>query len=112
MKTEEIVTSDLSKFGARERRMAEDLLKAWRENGLPADFADDDVTVAMNTQSGYVFLTNADYQVCMEEGGRLESFYSCPECGEEGTWADSIKEHGEDGAAACRIWVREIEGAR
>ena len=33
----EIVTTDFSKFGYREREMAEELLKASREQGFPED---------------------------------------------------------------------------
>ena len=109
---DEILTSDLAKFGARERDMAEALLRAWREHGLPLDFNDEEVTVQFNTHSGYVFLTNSDYQVALEEEGKLVSFYSCPECGEEGTWEDSIEDHGKDGKSACRRWVRDIEKQR
>lgn len=80
----EITTTDLSKFGARERQMAEDLLRTWREQGLPEDFSDDEVTIMMNLNSGNVFLTNSDFQVAMMNGDKLESFYSCPYCGHEG----------------------------
>ena len=86
---EEIVTSNFSKFGSRERAMAEELLKASREQGFPEDFDNDGVTISMNMNSGYVFMTNADYQVAMMSGDNLESFYSCPECGNEG-FADEI----------------------
>jgi len=34
----DITTTDLSNFGPRERNMAEKLLRAWREQGLPEDF--------------------------------------------------------------------------
>lgn len=107
MKTEEIVTSDLSKFGARERKMAEDLLKAWREQGLPVDFNDDETTIAMNMNSGYVFLTNSDYQVAMMNGDTLESFYLCPECGHEGF----LEDMDHDGGKECRRYLREIKEA-
>ncbi len=86
---EEIVTSDFAKFGSRERAMAEELLKASREQGFPEDFDDDEVKIMMNIHSGYVFLTNADCQVAMLNGDKLESFYSCPDCGNEG-FADEI----------------------
>lgn len=81
---EETVTSDMSKFGSRERKLAEELLREWRLQGLPEDFYDDKVTIAMNLNSGFVFLTNEEYQVAMMHNGKLESFYSCFECGEEG----------------------------
>lgn len=80
----EITTTDFSKFGVRERKMAEELLKAWREQGLPDDFYNEEVTVMMNLYSGNVFLTNSDFQVAMMNGDNLESFYTDFETGEEG----------------------------
>lgn len=84
-------TTNLSEFGARERLMAENLLKAWREQGLPEDFYEDEVTIMMNTISGNVFLTNADYQVAMLNGDTLESFYYTPYSGHEGFLEDLIE---------------------
>lgn len=78
------ITTDLAKFGARERRMVEELLKAWREQGLPEDFYNEKVTTMMNMQSGCVFLTNSEFQAAMMNDNKLESFYSCPQCGHEG----------------------------
>jgi len=86
---EEIVTSDFTKFGSRERAMAAELLTASAEQGFPEDFEDDGVKIMMNMNSGYVFLTNSDFQVAMMNDDKLESFYSCPECGNEG-FADGI----------------------
>lgn len=95
---EDITTSDLSDFGARERKMAEELLKAWREQGLPEDFDADKVTVMMNKNSGNVFLTNSEFQVAMMNGDTLESFYSCPQCGHEG-FKDEMEHDGNDDCA-------------
>ena len=39
------VTSDFSKFGWRERRMAATLLTASCDQGFPEDFNDDEVTI-------------------------------------------------------------------
>lgn len=80
----EVTTTDFSRFGSREREMAEELLKAWREQGLPDDFENDEVVIMMNFYSGNVFLTNADYQVAMMNDDALESFYTDFETGEEG----------------------------
>lgn len=79
-----ITTTDFSKFGYRERKLAEQLLHNWNEQGLPEDFWDEEVTIMMNTHSGNVFLTNAEFQVAMMNGEKLESFYTDPETGEEG----------------------------
>ena len=83
-----ITTTDLSEFGYRELRELSKLINAMILNGLPNDFADDKVIAMMNKNSGIVFLTNDDYQVCLLEGDELVSFYTCPNCGHEGTKED------------------------
>lgn len=84
MNTQNITTTNLSEFGVRERDILIDLVQAWRDQGLPKDFCDDEVVPMLNTQSGHVFLTNDDYQVAMLNGEILEIWYSCPNCGHEG----------------------------
>ena len=100
---QEVTTTDFSKFGYREREMAEELLKAWREQGLPDDFDNDSVIIMMNFYSGNVFLTNADYQVAMMNGDTLESFYTDFETGEEG-FKDELTEE-----ALTRLGLNEEE---
>ena len=97
-------TTNLAEFGYREKKMAAELLTGMCQ-GLPDDFDDNEVTVMMNTSSGNVFLTNSDFQVAMMNGDKLESFYSCPECGHEGFKEEM--EHGE-GNAECRRYLRDI----
>jgi len=97
-------TTDLSQFGWRERRMAAELLTASCDKGFPEDFNDDEVVIMMNSNSGNVFLTNSDYQVAMMNGDKLESFYSCPECGHEGFAEDMA----HDGNAECKRYLQEI----
>jgi len=80
----EITTTDLAKFGWRERKMAAELLNAMCEQGLPVDFVNDEVTIMFNTHSGNVFLTNSEFQVAMMNGDKLESWYTLPYSGEEG----------------------------
>lgn len=79
-----IVTSDLSEFGTIELEEMENLLMARREQGFPEEFYDDGIQILFNKNSGYVFFTNSEYQVCMLNGDQLEMFYSCPNCGNEG----------------------------
>lgn len=100
----ETTTTDLAKFGWREKGMAADLLIAAKK-GLPEDFDDDEVTVMMNMNSGNVFLTNSEYQVAMMNGDALESFYSCPECGHEGFKEEMA--HAED-RIQCQEYLRDI----
>lgn len=98
-------TTDFSKFGYRERKMAANLLNASINQGFPEDFDDDGTTIMMNMNSGNVFFTNSDYQVAMMNGNKLESFYSCPICGHEG-FLDEM-EHGEDDEE-CQEYLNNI----
>lgn len=77
-------TTDIARFGYRELEMLRDTLNAWLDHGLPDDFEHKEVVPMFNLNSGYVFLTNEECQVAMLCGNKLESFYSCPECGREG----------------------------
>lgn len=84
------VTHDLAEFGWRELTLAKDLLNALIEQGTPDNFEYDGISIAFNKNSGYVFLTNNEYQVAMMNGDKLESYYTCSECGVEG-FKDEIK---------------------
>ena len=101
---ETTITTDLSKFGSRERDLLIELLTAWQEHGLPDDFDDDEVVPTFNMNSGYVFLTNANYEVAMMNGDTLESWYSCPQCGHEGFKEDM----GHEGNTDCQEYLAAI----
>jgi hypothetical protein len=90
----ETVTTNLTLFGRREIRLAQQLLTAWLEQGLPTDFYDDEVQIFMNRISGYVFLSNSDYQVAMMNSDELEIYYTDFETGEEG-FADELSEEAQ-----------------
>ena len=100
MKTLEITTSDLGKFGSREIAMCFDLLKAWIEQGLPEGFYNEEVRPEMNRNSGYVFLTNSEYQVAMMNGDKLEQWHTCHNCGHEGFEEDC--QLNDDGCNECK----------
>lgn len=91
----ETTTTDMSRFGYRERDLAKDLLTASCKNGFPEDFNDDEVTIMMNFSSGNVFFTNSDYQVAMMNGEDLESFYTCGNCGNEGFAVEVLTKSGK-----------------
>ena len=91
-------TEDLADFGYREQRAAQDLFEAWKLNGLPVDFWNNGVKIGFNMNSGYVFLTNSDYQVAMcttNEQDQLElySFYTSPYEGKEGSFDELLEEY-------------------
>lgn len=89
------VTYDLSEFGMREIEELRDLLDAWLSSGLPDDFYDDEVRPAFNKYSGEVFLTNSEYQACIEADGHLETWYYTPYSGYEGVYDDLVDEVDE-----------------
>jgi hypothetical protein len=82
-------TENLADFGSHERAMAAELLAA----RLPDGFNDDGVKIAMNRNSGFVFLVNADYQCAMMNGDTLEIFHSTPYDGIEGFLSDLLEEN-------------------
>lgn len=104
-------TEDLAEFGRRGIKMLRDLLSAWIEHGLPEDFNNDGVKPAFNRNSGWVFLTNSDYQVALEREGRLESFYSTPYDGHEGTFEELLNEYGEMNSED-QEFMRDIAGTK
>jgi hypothetical protein len=93
-------TTNLADFGMREIEMLRDILDSWIKKGLPDDFGTNEVVPMLNKNSGYVFLTNDEYDVCMLVGGVLCSIYSCPECGHEG-FAEDMREDGADNGYIC-----------
>jgi hypothetical protein len=96
---DDIVTSNLEDFGIFDRAELIRLLTAWNDQGLPEDFNNDGVHACLNTDSGYVFLTNSDYQVAMMNDDKLETWYSCFNCGHEGFKEDC--QLTEDGCNDC-----------
>ena len=97
---ENIYTEDLQDFGLIELEEAAKLLSEIK-NGVPEDFEKCKIRVAFNKNSGYVFLTNSEYQVAMiDDEGKLYSFYSTPYEGREGSYKDLLEEfddmHPED----------------
>ena len=96
------VTNDLSKFGQRELAEAGELLSTLKTVRDDTKFLGDGVQVFFNSNSGYVFLTDEDYNTAVMEGHNLVDFINCPECGNEGTLSefdttsDCCKEYHND----------------
>ena len=95
-----ITTTDLAEFGSRERNLLIELLIAWREQGLPEYFFGEDVKPMFNKNSGYVFLTNNEYEVAMMNGDKLEQWFNCFNCGHEGFKEDCCL--NDDGCNICK----------
>lgn len=106
MEPNQVTTTDLADFGYREIREAIDLLDMWMKHGLPENFYEDEVRVMFNVHSGYVFLTNSEYQVAMIRGDKLEESLACPECGREG-FIEEFERNSD--CKGCRVIAGEEE---
>ena len=100
-------TTNLEDFGFRELKMAGELLSAYKDYDKDKTrfFDSEGVHVMFNMNSGYVFLTNSEYQVAMLNGDKLEDFFTCPICGHEGFLEDMV--HGEDDHE-CQEYLQDI----
>jgi hypothetical protein len=88
-KMDNIVTNDLSEFGFRELKQAGELLSALKTDKDRTKFLGDGVQVFFNRSSGYVFLSDEDYNTAIiNSEGILEDFINCPECGAEDLASD------------------------
>lgn len=94
----EIDYCDLAIFGAREIKLAADLLRSYayagqyydgkQYNYLPESWDDSGVKLAFNPNSGEVFLTNEEYQVLVDTDNGVAMWYFTPYYGVEGTLAE------------------------
>lgn len=103
-------TENLGEFGIRELELAIDLLQAAKK-GYPSDFWTEGVKLGFNTSSGLVFLTNDNYDVCMEVSGELYTFYTSPYDGFEGFLWDLMADYLETPGAWDEedvVWLREL----
>ena len=92
----DIVTVDLSEFGYSELREAATLLQEMAEHGLPDEMYGK-ISLCFNKNSGWVFLSDEDYNTCLinDETGKLEMHYSLVGTGEEG-FLDELLEFADD----------------
>jgi hypothetical protein len=90
-----IVTTDISQFGYIELETAGKLLSLYSEYGC--EFLTEGLTLNFNQQSGYVFLSDTEYHVGVldESEAHIVQFFTCSECGYEGT-QESAAEEGKD----------------
>lgn len=103
---EDIITSDLSKFGQRELAIAGELLSTLntvRDNSRLGD----GIQVFMNRNSGYVFLSDEDYNVAIMSGHYLEDFHTCPNCGNESV-ASQFRNDFDD-VECCKEYADDLE---
>ena len=89
----EVVTTDLGKFGSRERFFLSRMLTIWNEEGLPEGFSEEGVRPIMT--HGDVFLTNDEGQLVVMGDMSIHIWNVCPCCGHEGFQDECIlSDHG------------------
>lgn len=90
-----VVTVDYSKFGYKELEIAGKLLSLYAEYG--ANFLNEGLTVNFNIHSGYVFLSDSDFNVGVLDDSEehIVQFFSCYECSYEGT-QEQAENEGKD----------------
>jgi hypothetical protein len=64
----------------RELNEAIELLKVYQASSINLE----GLKICFNPNSGYVFLSDEDYNVYMEHNGKLEQWFNCGDCGLEG----------------------------
>jgi hypothetical protein len=80
-------TQDLSDFGNRELLMASELLQLLANGKFAKENQDSfgsGVKLEFNPNSGHVFLYDEDMVTVMKNGGELEQWIYCSDCGNEG----------------------------
>jgi len=88
---------ELDITNAKERGRVVQILKAWKEYGLPKDFKAVGIFFGFNPDDGSVYLRNKHSQVAVYDvvSSRLVSFYRTPYAGYVGTLLDLIKLRGD-----------------
>lgn len=88
---------DFTNFGYREKKLAFDVLEAYFKN--PYAVEGDDLKIGFNTQSGYVFATDEEYNVYMiNRKNELELYLTCDDCNAEDYLSELLKSDELDSA--------------
>jgi hypothetical protein len=71
-------------FTSFEKQEMAKLEKARKLQGLPDNYSPVGVEIRRDKLSHQVFFFNAEKKMCMLQGDRLEIYYQCPTCHQEG----------------------------
>lgn len=99
----EVITHDLNEFGNRQLLEVARLIEEYGNKG--ADFLTDKISINLNKNSGYVFLSDEDFNVGMLNNGKLEQWFSCPYCGHE-NFKENMEHEPQD--EECKRYLEEI----
>lgn len=86
---------DMTNFGWREKKLALEVLQAYMKN--PYAVEGDDLKIGFNTQSGYVFATDEDYNSYMiNDKDELELWVMCDMCSAEDYLSELLQSEEKD----------------
>lgn len=101
---------NLANFREREMELAADLLRSYARagqrrdgkqyNALPESWCDDGVKLAVNPNSGFVFLSNEESQALVDTDDGVAMWYFTPYYGVEGTLEEVAEVFIDDGTDA------------
>jgi len=97
-------TQDWSKFGEVEIEMARELLSHIKEIDSHGK-----VEIEFNDNSGKVFLVDSDYRVWLMNDDKIEEWFNCSYCGNEGFKEDLI-ENPCDESEDCKDFIKMLKG--
>jgi len=75
---------DVSRFTSYQQNLAIRLQLAINKQGLPEGFSKTGVHIRREKLSGMVYVSNKEEQMCMLNNDKLEMYYRCPKCKNEG----------------------------
>ena len=95
-------TTDLSRFGHRERLILQKMLEAWINHGLPEGFDYDGVLAEFDADNGFLFFVNSlEERISLTDSGKLEIWNQCRCCGHEGFLEDC--QLNDNGCNECEV---------
>ena len=92
---------DFEGWGHMEIKEAMELLELYYKDNR-YDFYP--IKIGFNPNSAYVWLEDEDYNVYMELDGKLEQYFNCSECGNEGFKVD-ISNNIKDNCPGCKAII-------
>jgi hypothetical protein len=96
------VTKDLNDFGFRERGIASKILSTLNtKKDFTKSLGKLGLEICFNMESGFVFISDQDYNVAIMNDDNLEDFLTCYECGYENPRSEYKEDIKEDGCNCC-----------
>lgn len=105
-----MTTTNLAEFGFLELQMSAKLLTEYSRGNFSCPyFISKGVHLVLNKNSGYVFLSDEDYNILMMNDNQLEGFYVSPYSGYEGFIYELIEQYDDEEWHSEDIeWFKEL----